>query len=89
MNKLLKKLFAEPKLQIALIAAVTFLVYANSLFNGLVWDDHLFLENWPDIRSTQGLAAIFRGSAPPAQDKVPPRESECRWREGQSAHRLP
>ena len=62
--------FLSTRNQLLLIILITFGVYANSLANGFVWDDHLFLENWPAIRDSKHLGEIFRGAAPPAQDKI-------------------
>ncbi len=64
------KLIKQTKIQILVIVVLTVLAYSNSLTNGLVWDDHLFLEQWPDIQSFQGLGNVLKGSAPPSQDKI-------------------
>src|SRR3989344_2846264 len=60
----------ETKYQILLVTLITFGVYFNSLFNTFVWDDHLFVEQWPAIRSFDNLGEVLRGSAPPAQGKI-------------------
>ena len=63
------KLIKETKIQVALIVLLTLIVFANSLFNNFVWDDHLFLETWPDIQ-TFNIKGIFGGSAPQEQGNV-------------------
>jgi len=40
------------------------------LGNGLVWDDHIFLEQWPAIKNFSSIGAMFTGIAPPGQDKL-------------------
>ncbi len=69
MSDLLKSL-KDTKIQLLVVLILTFLVYANSLPNRLLWDDHLFLEQWPQIQSFQNLGEILKGSAPPAQGKI-------------------
>ena len=65
-----QNLFNNPKRQILLVIVVTALVFINSLSNRLVWDDHLFLENWSAITSINNIDEILKGSAPPSQDKI-------------------
>ncbi len=58
------------KIQLFIIIALTILVYSNTLFNGLVWDDHAFLEKWPAIQSWNGIVDVFKGSAPEGQGNL-------------------
>jgi len=46
-------------IQIALLIAVTFLVYSNTLQNQFVWDDDQFIVNNPAIRSLQEWPRYF------------------------------
>ncbi|MBI2327916.1 tetratricopeptide repeat protein [Candidatus Curtissbacteria bacterium] len=64
------RVLKEPKYQILIIVILTFGVYFNSLFNQFVWDDHLFVENWPQVRSFDNLGEVLGGSAPEAQGKI-------------------
>lgn len=64
------KMLNEKKVQLLLLSIVSVLVYLNSLPNTLVWDDHLFIEKWPEIRSINHLPALLKGSAPPEQGKI-------------------
>lgn len=52
-----------------ILAIIIVAVYANSLGNNILWDDHLFLENWQELKTGQ-IKEILRGSAPPEQDKI-------------------
>lgn len=63
-------LFNSLRNQLILILVLTAAVYLNSLSNRLVWDDHLFLENWNAITSYNNVGEILKGSAPPSQDKI-------------------
>lgn len=57
-------------IKILLLIVITAALYINTLSNKLVWDDHLFLESWPDIRSFENLPKILLGSAPEGQGKI-------------------
>lgn len=52
------------KVQLLVIVLVTFGVYANSLFNGFVWDDQVFIKEWQIVRSFKGLPYILKGAYP-------------------------
>lgn len=68
--KTLKVLILDKRFQLFIIALITFLVYANSLSNKLVWDDHLLLQRWNDIKSFNHIPEILMGSAPETFGKI-------------------
>jgi protein O-mannosyl-transferase len=50
----------NPHLQnVVLLTCLCFVVFGNSLFGGLVWDDHLLLEKNPTIRNVMNIPQAF------------------------------
>lgn len=68
--KRLTTYFQKTYIQLLIIFTLTFLVFANTLANGIVWDDHLFIEQWPVAQNILGMPAIFAGSAPVGQGGI-------------------
>ncbi len=68
--KIIKNFLSQRRVQLAIIAIVTFLAFSNTLQNKLTWDDHLLLQQWNDIKSFNHIPEILMGSAPETFGKI-------------------
>src|SRR3989304_1869994 len=60
-------------ISIALICALTILLYSNTFFNGFVYDDYYFIRDNVHIRSLQSIPSFF--TTPSAGDLYRPLRS--------------
>ena len=47
-----------------LIILITFLTYSNIFQNEFIWDDPIFIVNWPTIRSFENIPELIEGDLP-------------------------
>lgn len=69
-SKTIKTLLSQRRVQLAIIAVVIFLAFSNMLQNKLVWDDHILLQQWPQVRSLENVPQILQGAAPATFGRV-------------------
>ena len=56
------KIMREHGIKLLLLLALPFIVYSNSLDNGFVWDDHLYIEHNPFVQDPGNLKRILHPS---------------------------
>lgn len=65
---LIKNLFQKPRL-LVIILCLTVVSYLPILGSGFTIDDHIFIEQWEELRSPD-LLEFFKGSVPPGHEGV-------------------